>query len=86
MGDRDLTINQALAGFGDPTVIFIATLFVVSDGLSASGVTAWAGRQLSALSGDSRTRFIVVSMLLVASSPRSSIPTGRLRPSSRWLP
>ena len=27
-----LDINQALAGFGDPAVIFIAALFVVSEG------------------------------------------------------
>ena len=26
-----LTIEQSLAGFGDPTVIFIAALFVVSE-------------------------------------------------------
>jgi di/tricarboxylate transporter len=31
-----LTINQALAGFGDPTVVFIATLFVVSEALDSS--------------------------------------------------
>ena len=29
--------DQALAGFGDPAVIFIATLFVVSEGLDATG-------------------------------------------------
>ena len=40
------TLDQALAGFGDPAVIFIATLFVVSEGLDATGVTAWAGQQL----------------------------------------
>ena len=39
-----LTLQQSLAGFGDPAVIFIAALFVVSAGLEVSGVTAWAGR------------------------------------------
>ena len=39
-----LDLEQALAGFGDPTVIFIASLFVVSEALDATGVTAWAGR------------------------------------------
>ena len=39
-----LDLHQALAGFGDPTVIFIAALFVVSEGLDASGVTAWLGQ------------------------------------------
>jgi di/tricarboxylate transporter len=61
-----LTIDQVLAGFGDPTVIFIATLFVVSEGLDGTGVTAWAGQQLIARVGTSRTRLIVLMMLLVA--------------------
>ena len=33
-----LTLNQAFAGFGDPVVIFIASLFVVSEALDATGV------------------------------------------------
>ena len=51
-----LSLDQALAGFGDPTVIFIATLFVVSESLEATGVTAWAGQQVIARVGESRTR------------------------------
>ncbi len=43
-----LELDQSLAGFGDPTVIFIASLFVVSEALDATGVTAWAGQQLIA--------------------------------------
>ena len=46
-----LDLDQALAGFGDPTVIFIASLFVVSEALDATGVTAWAGQQLIAARG-----------------------------------
>jgi di/tricarboxylate transporter len=61
-----LTANQALAGYGDPAVIFIATLFVVSEGLDATGVTTWAGQMLLAQVGDSRSRLIVLMMLLVA--------------------
>ncbi len=57
-----LTLNQALAGFGDPAVIFIAALFVVSAGLEVSGVTAWAGQQLIHQAGESRTRLIVLMM------------------------
>jgi Na+/H+ antiporter NhaD/arsenite permease-like protein len=37
-----LDLHQALSGFGDPAVIFIASLFVVSAGLDSTGVTAWA--------------------------------------------
>ena len=61
-----LDLEQALGGFGDPTVIFIASLFVVSEALDATGVTAWAGQELIARAGDSRTRLIVLMMLLVA--------------------
>src|SRR5689334_11267229 len=61
-----LTLDVALGGFGDPTVIFIATLFVVSEALDAAGVTAWAGHQLIVRVGASRTRLIVLTMLLAA--------------------
>jgi di/tricarboxylate transporter len=61
-----LDLDQSLAGFGDPTVVFIASLFVVSEGLDAAGVTSWAGQQLLARVGGSRTRLIVLTLLLVA--------------------
>lgn len=60
-----LSLQQSLAGFGDPAVIFIATLFVVSAGLEMSGVTVWAGQVLIGQSGQSRTRLIVLMMLFV---------------------
>ena len=61
-----LGLDQALAGFGDPTVIFIAALFVVSEALDATGVTAWAGRQLIAGAGSSRARLVALTMGTVA--------------------
>lgn len=61
-----LTINQVVAGFGDPTVLFIASLFVVSEGLDAAGVTGWAGQQLMARVGSSRTRLLLLTLGLVA--------------------
>ena len=61
-----LDLNQALAGFGDPAVLFIASLFVVSESLDATGVTAWAGQQLIARVGESRTRLLVLMLFLVA--------------------
>lgn len=57
-----LTLNQALAGFGDPAVVFIAALFVVSAGLEVAGVTAWVGQLLIRQAGESRTRLIVLMM------------------------
>lgn len=61
-----LDLAEALAGFGDPTVIFIASLFVVSDSLDATGVTAWAGQKVIAHAGTKRTLLLVVVCLLVA--------------------
>ena len=61
-----LTLNQAIAGFGNSSVIFIATLFVVSEALDSTGVTAWVGQQLIARAGESRTRLLVLTMVVVA--------------------
>lgn len=62
-----LTIGEAFAGLGDPAVVFIASLFIVSAGLEVTGVTAWTGQQLIAHAGrESRTRLLVFTMLLVA--------------------
>src|SRR5580765_4815782 len=61
-----LTLDQSLAGFGDPTVIFIASLFVVSEALDATGITAWLGQALIDRAGDSRRRVLVLTLLLVA--------------------
>lgn len=61
-----LTLEQSLAGFGDPTVVFIAALFVVSESLEATGITTWAGQQLMNRAGASRTRLLVLAMLVVA--------------------
>jgi di/tricarboxylate transporter len=62
-----LTIGQALGGFGDPAVIFIASLFVVSSGLEVTGVTAWAGQLLIRGAGEeSRARLLILTMILVS--------------------
>ena len=61
-----LSVEQVFAGFGDTTVIFIAALFIVSAGIDMTGVTTWAGQWMVARAGESRTRLIVVMMLIVA--------------------
>jgi Na+/H+ antiporter NhaD/arsenite permease-like protein len=61
-----IDLQQMVAGFGDPTVIFIAALFVVSEGLDASGATTWVGQRLIAWAGDGRARLLVLMMLIVA--------------------
>ncbi len=59
-----LTAPEALAGFGDPVVIFIATLFIVAAGLEATGDTAWAGQQVIAHAGSERVRLLVLLSLV----------------------
>ena len=59
-----ITADQTVAGFGDPAVVFIASLFVVGEALDSSGVTAWAGQTLIAKAGSS-LRVLLVAMLLV---------------------
>jgi di/tricarboxylate transporter len=61
-----LDFRQALGGLGDPTTIFIASLFVVSAGLEVTGVTAWAGQFLIDKSGESRVRQLMLIMLACA--------------------
>jgi di/tricarboxylate transporter len=61
-----ISLEQTFAGFGDTTVIFIAALFIVSAGIDMTGVTTWAGQWMVARAGDSRTRLIVVMLLIVA--------------------
>jgi di/tricarboxylate transporter len=61
-----LDADQALGGLGDPAVIFIASLFVVSAGLDITGVTAWGGQLLIAKAGESQARLLILIMLLVS--------------------
>jgi len=61
-----LTLPEALSGFGDPTVIFIASLFVVSEGLDATGVTAWVGQTVITRAGRRRGRLTVIIALMTA--------------------
>ena len=60
-----LTLNQSLAGFGDPATVFVTSLFVASAALEKTGITAWAGQALMRGAGDSRWRLIVLMMLFV---------------------
>ena len=60
-----LSVEQAFAGFGDTTIIFIASLFVVSEALDATGVTTWAGNLVVDRASD-RNRLVTLVMLLCA--------------------
>lgn len=54
-----LTLPQAFAGFGDPTVLFIASLFVVATALETSGVTRMVGAVILARAGTRRGRILI---------------------------
>lgn len=61
-----LTINEALAGFSDPSIILIAGLFVIGEGLVRTGVARRLGDWLNATAGSSETRMLVLLMLCVS--------------------
>lgn len=61
-----LNLSQALAGFGDPTVLFIASLFVVSESLESTGIVAWAGQQVVSRAGTKRVSLLLTIGVLVA--------------------
>jgi di/tricarboxylate transporter len=71
-----VSVDEAFAGFGDPTVIFIASLFVVSEALDATGVTAWASDRLVRGAGE-RTGVLVAALLVLAAAVSAVItPNG----------
>ncbi len=55
--------SDAVAGFGNPTVVMIAALFVVGEGLSRTGVTGWGGKRLLEVARGSKMRLLVVIMI-----------------------
>jgi di/tricarboxylate transporter len=61
-----LEVDEALAGFGDPTVVFIAATFVVAEALDATGVTAWVSQQMLERAGSGRRRLLVIVMVVTA--------------------
>jgi len=61
-----LTPAQAVAGFGNPLVMLIAGLFVVSEGLSRTGVAPWVGMQIAARASSSENHLLLLLMPVVA--------------------
>ena len=61
-----ITMGEALAGFSDPTIVLIAALFVLGDGLVRTGVARRLGDWLTATAGGNETRLVVLLMLVVA--------------------
>ena len=61
-----LTPAEAVARFGNPLVVLIAGLFVVSEGLYRTGVAAWVGLRIAGLASASETRLLLLLMPVVA--------------------
>lgn len=61
-----VTLEQALAGFSDNTVLIVAVFFIIGDGLVRTGVAFRVGDWLVKQSKNSETRLIVLLMLSVA--------------------
>lgn len=55
-----LNLNETLSGFSNPTVIMIAALFIIGEGLSKTGWTALAGKKFIQLAGSSITKLLVI--------------------------
>jgi di/tricarboxylate transporter len=60
-----ITMNEALAGFSDPSIILIAALFVIGEGLVLTGVARRLGDWLDAKAGGSEKRLLVLLMTAV---------------------
>ena len=61
-----LSIQEAVAGFSDPSVLLIAALFVIGDGLVRTGIAYKLGDWMAHQAGSSETRLLVLLMLTVA--------------------
>lgn len=61
-----VTPAEAVSGFGNPTVVMIAALFVVGEGLFRTGVAAAAGNWLLKVGGSSEVRLLCFLLPVVA--------------------
>lgn len=68
--------TTAVSGFGEPIVVFIAGLFIISEGLDAGGVTAWAGQALVRRVGTGRARLLAGLMVLTSVMGAFVTPNG----------
>lgn len=71
-----LDLGAAMAGFGDPTILFIGALFVVSEALDRTGITTWVGNQVMERGGKSALSVSVTLLLAVAILTALITPNG----------
>ncbi len=58
-----LDLSETLSGFSNPTVIMIAALFIIGEGLSRTGWTALAGRKFVKLAKKSNNKLLILITL-----------------------
>ncbi|MEX2323133.1 MAG: SLC13 family permease [Acidimicrobiia bacterium] len=58
-----VTPTDALSGFSSPAVVTVWAMFIISGGLTATGVADRVGQRLVRVAGDGETRLIAVVML-----------------------
>ncbi len=58
-----LDLTETLSGFSNPTVIMIAALFIIGEGLSQTGWTALAGQQFIKMARKSTTKLLLIATL-----------------------
>lgn len=58
-----LSVREALSGFGDPVVIMVASLLVVGETLTRTGIAHAIGAWMTRVAGDSEIRLLVLLML-----------------------
>ena len=80
-----IDIGEALQGFADNTVILIAVLFVVGEGISRTGIGVWLGHQLVQRSGSSHDRLLFLIMLGAAGLSAVISNTGTVAMMIPWL-
>jgi di/tricarboxylate transporter len=61
-----VTPTQALSGFSNPAVIIVWAMFILSAGLSRTGISSLIGAQLLKFSGKSEARLIAILMSVTA--------------------
>lgn len=58
-----VTPQEALSGFSDPAVVTVGAVFVLSAGLSKTGVANWIGRQILRIAGQGEVQLIILIMV-----------------------
>ncbi|MFT5469105.1 MAG: di/tricarboxylate transporter [Verrucomicrobiales bacterium] len=65
-GVIELSLDDTLAGFSNPAVVTVWAMFILSAGLSATGVADLIGHQVLRVAGKSEPRIILTVMFATA--------------------